>query len=462
MANVKISALPSWTGSSADLRWFVMNNSGETETFKFSGYPTSITYGTGTNSIKSINATGASGTRAIAIGVGASATGDDSVCIGDISGYNAGTKSISIGKHGQVFGDYVVAIGSGTYLSGNGSIAIGHETAAYNGGIVLGGNTSRATEPGSITIGNNNERNIGSYSYILGYGNKIADAPNYSVGPYNVLIGTNCLINPTSNLYGYNTIFGGYGNTITGTTSGVTLINTNNITSAGSNDVIIGNGNTLGAAVSYNNMIGGISNYLDATSYSQILNGSGNTINGENASVERFNTIINGSNNTIFNASNEQSYQSLIGSKDTTISVGAERVTGIGLSGRTLSDQLAGTTVVENLFAYKQIASGFYDNGTIPAGGYTIDLRNGDKQQITISGSGSTSLSYIGNIAGGRLVLKVINTSIGTIGFADNSPYVWRIPALGIAPTANGTDVYIFESFGNQDLWFASQSKDLS
>ena len=51
MANVKISALPSWTGTAADLRWFVMNNSGQTETFKFSGFTSPFKSGDATNSI---------------------------------------------------------------------------------------------------------------------------------------------------------------------------------------------------------------------------------------------------------------------------------------------------------------------------------------------------------------------------------------------------------------------------
>lgn len=44
MANVKISALPTWTGSVADQRWFVMNNNGNTETFKYQGFASPIKY----------------------------------------------------------------------------------------------------------------------------------------------------------------------------------------------------------------------------------------------------------------------------------------------------------------------------------------------------------------------------------------------------------------------------------
>ena len=231
MANTKISQLPSYTGSAADLRWFVMNNSGETETYKYSGYNTSITFGTGTDSIKSVNAVGAAGTNGIAIGKGSSAAGNDSVSIGDITGNNLGAGSINIGKHYQVAGDYAIAIGFGAFVSGSDSISIGRETAAYNGGIVLGGNTSRATSVGSIVIGNSNERNLGAgYSSIMGYGNKVGDAPNFNPGPYNNIIASFSVINGDNSTIGYNNIFGGANNIISGTTSGATLLGMSNYT----------------------------------------------------------------------------------------------------------------------------------------------------------------------------------------------------------------------------------------
>ena len=241
MANVKISALPSYTGSAADLRWFVMNNSGETETYKYSGYSSQLIPGTGTDSYRTINSTGSTGTRAIAIGKGSSAGGTDSVSIGDITGNNLGAGSINIGKHGQVAGDYAIAIGNAAFVSGSDSISIGRETAAYNGGIVLGGNISRATSIGSIVIGNSNERNLGAgYSSIMGYGNKVGDAPNFNPGPYNNIIASFSVINGDNSTIGYNNIFGGMGNYITGTTSGATMIGCSGLTSVGTDSISIG------------------------------------------------------------------------------------------------------------------------------------------------------------------------------------------------------------------------------
>jgi hypothetical protein len=213
-----------------------MNNSGETETYKYSGYSTSITYGTGTDSIKSVNAVGAAGTNGIAIGKGSSAAGNDSVSIGDITGWNAGTRSVIIGKHFQVFGDYQTIIGNGTYSVGNYAIAIGAETAAFATNAVVVGNYSRATGTQGITIGNLNDRNIGEYSIILGNNNRIAEAPNFYGGEYNVVIGNNSWINNSIPSIGYNTIIGGFGNYITGTTSGTTLIGLRNFTEPTLND----------------------------------------------------------------------------------------------------------------------------------------------------------------------------------------------------------------------------------
>ena len=294
--SVYISSLPVYTGSASDLRWFIMNNSGETQTFRYSGYNTSITYGLGINSIQSTNATQATGARAIAIGYGASSTGDDSVCIGDVTGNNIGTRSVSIGKHGQVAGNSVIAIGSGAYVSGTDSIAIGSETAAYNGGIVLGGNTSRATSIGCVTIGNSNERNLGAgYSSIMGYGNKVGDAPNYNPGPYNNIISSFSVINGDNSTIGYNSIFGGSHNYITGTTSGATLINTSGLTSVGTGDIVINSfGNTITGTGEHKQLYGGFGNTISGSgTFGTIINGNSNSITG---GIN--NSILGGQSNT--------------------------------------------------------------------------------------------------------------------------------------------------------------------
>ena len=253
--SVIISNLPSYTGTAADLRWFVMNNSGETETSKFSGYSTSITFGSGTNSIKSTNATSASGTNAVAIGNGAQATNDGSISIGD--GISAGDGSVNIGKNNSnIASTGAVAVGRGCFGNNTFQVLLGWDIAANTNCITLGAN-SRTNRPYGITIGVDSSFNLGSYSNILGYGNNMGNkyvGPTYygEGGTYNNIISSNSFIGfistgKNSSIFGgnnntiisagnSNTIIGGENNIISGTTSGSTLIGLNDYTEPLLND----------------------------------------------------------------------------------------------------------------------------------------------------------------------------------------------------------------------------------
>lgn len=248
MANKKISELSATTESNDNV-FLVMNNSGNTETFRIkredllSGTttPPGLVSGTGTNSIESADYLTsvpaiASGLNSIAIGQKAKATGDDSVVIGDINGDQAGTRSIIIGKHFQLAGaNGQTIIGSGCFTNGVNAIAIGHETAVSANAIVLGGNTSRANASFAITLGNQNERNQSEYTYILGTNNRNATAPDFRGSPFSVIIGTEHTTEVGLG-FGRNNIIGGTNNTITGNTSGTTLIGLINFTSPTEND----------------------------------------------------------------------------------------------------------------------------------------------------------------------------------------------------------------------------------
>jgi hypothetical protein len=254
MANTKISQLPIWTGTAADLRWFVMNNSGETETYKFSGYSTSITFGSGTDSIKSTKAT-ASATNSIAIGNGAQATNSGAVSIGD--SIASGDGSVSIGKNNSnISATGSVAVGRGCFGNNTFNVLVGSDIAASTFGITIGGN-ARTNRPYGITIGVDSSYNLGSYSNILGYGNlmgnKTVGGTYYGEGgTYNNVISTNSFIGfvstgKNSSIFGGNnntiissgngnTIIGGENNIISGTTSGTTLIGISNSTGPLLND----------------------------------------------------------------------------------------------------------------------------------------------------------------------------------------------------------------------------------
>lgn len=227
MANTKISQLPSYTGTAADLRWFVMNNSGETTTFKYSGYSSQLIPGTGTGSFRTPSQT-ASGTNAIAIGTGAGASGNNAVSIGNSSNTNIGTDSVAIGRHpGLGSSNNTISIGSGAYNNTPYGIAIGHETSAQNNGICIGSNTTRATGSHSVSLGNAIENNIGTYSVVIGYNNRAGIAPNFNGNPYGVLIGSGHRADTTGF---YNSVLGGANNTISGATSGTTLLGMTNYT----------------------------------------------------------------------------------------------------------------------------------------------------------------------------------------------------------------------------------------
>jgi serine acetyltransferase len=226
MANTKISQLPIWTGTAADLRWFVMNNSGETETYKYSGYTSQLVPGTGINSYRTIDAI-STNNSSIAIGFGANAQGDDAVSIGNTFGQPVGFRSVVIGRHPYPPGIQNLILGSGAYVYGNNSIVLGHETSAGSNAIVVGSNTSRANGNYAITLGHQNEQNLSAYSVVLGTNNRIGIAPTFLGSEYSVVIGSNHRVETNAN-YRYNTILGGDSNTISGATSGVTLLSMTN------------------------------------------------------------------------------------------------------------------------------------------------------------------------------------------------------------------------------------------
>jgi hypothetical protein len=217
MANTKISQLPSYTGTAADIRWFVMNNSGETETYKYSGYSGQLIKGTGTSGYRTPTSL-ANGNNAISIGT-TDASGANDIMIGSGTNYTASQNSIGIGRGVYMLASpYSINIGENCANQGSYTIVIGS---------TYGGKTSRSMAEAAITIGNGNQNNQGYRGVILGNLNNIGAGTNY-----NVIIGNNSSVDGGS----YNTIIGGNNNTISGTTSGSTLIGFNNYTEPLQND----------------------------------------------------------------------------------------------------------------------------------------------------------------------------------------------------------------------------------
>jgi hypothetical protein len=522
MANVKISALPSYTGSAADLRWFVMNNSGETETFKYSGYtsgvkPTpsmtnsfmtlnysggsiacnySVLFGGEDNSIASTDAAGRNtivGGNSNSIptgfgngifnGIGATINANQSTIVGAQGSITDGFGNGLFGGVGQVGGNYSVIVGGYSNTIGgifNDRTFIGggqNNVISYgpNSAIIAGfNNTMAGTIIGFVAGTQDNTITSAGYTYaLIGGGYNTVNATNACGGNamYSSYFCTDNTINDTSVIGSSNNWFSGsrngnmsgYGkhNWITNSYSSTILNNPSSDVYEWFNKI----DSSSGSSINYSRqsqILGGVDNTIDQVANSVILGGSGNTINGESSNIEKFNMILGGSGNTIFNSLSDQVAQTIFNSRNTTLQNGGERITAIGLSGRTINGAAVGTTFVENLYAYRQTINEAKDNGSVNSAGYYVDLREGQKQTITITGSGTNTIYFTGATTGGGLKLKIVNTSTGSVVFADGSPTVWKLPATMNPQTANGTDIYVFESFDDASLWLTSHMQNLS
>ena len=243
MANTKISALPTWSGTARDLRWFVMNNSGETETFKFSGYSSQfILSSPGNQSYKTpvSNTNGKNG--AIAIGSGATISSSTAVD-GDIAiGLNAVTTGaaggISIGFNTSAGGaaSKGIAIGQTVTASGRG-FAIGTNTTSNGDGSVAFGLSNTASQETSVAIGGDLTASA-LMSIAIGRLGTSTAFGSINIGGYNQATAEGCVIigkagdysNPTTNSGQFSSIIGG---------------KTNKITSAPYSSIVGGIGNTI-------------------------------------------------------------------------------------------------------------------------------------------------------------------------------------------------------------------------
>ena len=175
MANVKISALPSYTGSAADLRWFVMNNSGQTETFKYSGYSSPLkTVGTNNRIINSSYDSGlVNGDNSIILGceIPFISGGSNNVIIGGFNCSITGSSSYSaiIAQAGSINGGF-----GNIVLGGSGSIS-----GSYNATLGGASNTiTGSTTYGAIIGGNGNTLSGASNSTMIGCVNRTSTTAN--------------------------------------------------------------------------------------------------------------------------------------------------------------------------------------------------------------------------------------------------------------------------------------------
>jgi hypothetical protein len=225
MANTRISQLPSYTGTAADLRWFVMNNSGETTTYKYSGY-TSPYKVVGTDNSNNIY--------------------DTTAMVGTFSSIVGGkTNTISsTGVGNGIFGGTGNTISGGYYQQSTGAIVGGKNNTI----------TDCQLDSSGILAGENNTISGRGYSGIIGgFANQVGGWACFAGG-----YGTNT---PAGNELCFN-----YGNQ-------TTILSSNFAVNLGGSSKTINTSN-------YSSMLGGGSNGMTNTNYSSMIGGNNNTMTG--------------------------------------------------------------------------------------------------------------------------------------------------------------------------------------
>ena len=211
-----------------------MNNSGETETFKFSGYTSQLIPGQGAGSYRTLNSgapnpnpsvndiiignnartTGGGGGIAIGPNAVAGANIRKGVAIGgDVS---AALNGINVGWTSTADGDGACALGILNNASSESSVAVGavvNTTGVHAIGI---GRDVNSTGLRSVAIAPNTTVSRENSCAVGGNAHSVSNGKRQSIfgGVSNTISSSN----------DDNTILGGNGNTIGGTTSGSTLV----------------------------------------------------------------------------------------------------------------------------------------------------------------------------------------------------------------------------------------------
>jgi hypothetical protein len=360
-----------------------MNNSGETETFKFSGYTSPIIPANGSNSVRSIYFSSSNNSSPYGVLIG-----------------GANTNTIpSTGNYNAIIGGEGSTITSG---EDNGIFAAKNSTtdASSNYSVIIGGRTH--------TVNNQFGAILGGAQNTAGY--LSATIAGFNITATNQSTAINGENNTTSAVYGG--IYGGTGNNATGNYSAIYNSQTsslnalqsaiigggsNQITGGGYREIILGGaGNTI-SNDNDNQILGGGTNSINGGYFSTIINGSSNAMTGN---YSRYSTIIVGLNNTMTatdrsgiyncyncNITNAGYYTTIIGSDTSTISSSAVRnsiissvnstITGttsgvvmLGTSGRTATQNYA--THVENLVVFNYSNLNYADDTAAAAGGVVL------------------------------------------------------------------------------------------
>ena len=302
--SVLISTLPVYTGSAADLRWYIMNNSGNTQTFKFSGYTSpfivenyaqaSIFSTFGTPAVYDADCVGS-----IIIGSEAAGYDDYTTLVGwkaignnDIEG-----RCSAFGADAQATGRFSTGLGMSARASAGNSTAVGHNATASGDGSIGLGHTAYATALNGICIGKGFTNSSPEAVLIGGRSNTIPAANDLSV----IIGGRNhtsnnqyaTIIGGAANTAGYlSAILGGFGLNVSNQSSAIN--GENNTASAAYGGVFGGTGNN--ASGNYSTIIGSNSSNTNSKTRAIMLGTSGRTATTDTATFVENLVVFNYSN----------------------------------------------------------------------------------------------------------------------------------------------------------------------
>jgi hypothetical protein len=327
MANLKISQLTTYTGSVADQRWFVMNNNGETETFKYQGYSAQVIPADGTESYVSISLPKSYAPNNYMYVLG----NTNAASSGDYSSVWGGRNNKTNNQFGTVVGGY-------------------SNTAGYVCGVFVGGSNTITGNASAIIAGESNSVVASTFAMIGAYNNNTS----------------------LSNDVG-NTVIGGHSNTLTGNgiqASSMIGGRSNYWNQSDSRDPVIGAPRYgLGVLVGgyLNRIEGQTTNSSGSHAYPLLLGGTNNIFKG----AEGDDSATSGSSiiNSYSSVMNKSLLSAIIASTGSTVS-GRTQAVMIGTENRTATTNKA--TFVENLVVFNYASLDFADDTAAAAGGVVL------------------------------------------------------------------------------------------
>ena len=422
MANTKISQLTSYTGTVRDIRWFVINNAAQSETFKYSGYTSQVIPGVGVNSFATFSGS-AAGSTSIAFGVSASAIAEKDIAIGSGAVTSSGSQNTSIGTNTSAGGNNSVAIGVGTVASGSASVSIGRNSTASNSGSVALGNSNIASGADSFSVGEGNTAS-GTRATAFGWNNSASGGYAFAFGRLSQASGSGAVAG---------------GNEARANAEGAIAIGwtINQVTQGQGNTILGGDNNYITATNSKNNSLFGTSlSTISGTTgqYSAMIGGYNHTF----ANVGSGTTIVGGLTNFI----STSSFSSLVGSNNSSLS-GRTRTIGLGLSGRTPS--VDNTTLVENLHTFRTPSTAVQaiSSGTT----FTCNLDLGAKSQFFVTGTSTINITNVRD--GASFMIKTQTDGNYVMTWTATGGYTFLFEGGLKDPGNSVIDIFKFEVFGN-------------